>query len=200
MRGTRVNAYSIRGRALPAATVLIPVIAVIAIVASGCLAPGGDSSPGSQPSSPPATPTTPTPTPDPTATPEQTEQPSDGVFEVDVNTPDNHDVSVVVEDATGGLTDVTSGTPGDGMSVRWFDMKVENVGPNTLQLTWVGLPLDQDVQLFVATSDDGKLRLRMVQPGPPANSDAIGFDRVLNLTFDQPVAAEDVVASIQESL
>jgi hypothetical protein len=40
----------------------------------------------------------------------------------------------------------------------------------------------------------------MVQPGPPADSDAIGFDRVLNLTFDRPVSADDVLPTIQESL
>jgi hypothetical protein len=203
-----MNSYSIRSRALPAASVLIAVVAVIAIVASGALARGGDSGPGAQPSSPPSNPPTsvPTGTPEPTTAPtpdptaEPTPEPNDGVFEVDVNTPDNHDVSVIVEDASGSITDVTSGNPGDGMSVRWFDMKVENVDPNTLQLTWVGLPFDQDVQLFVAMRDDGRLRLRMVQPGPPANSDAIGFDRVLNLTFDQPISADDVLPTIQESL
>jgi hypothetical protein len=217
-----MNAISIRGRALPAASLLIAVVAVIAIVASGALARGGDSGPGAQPSptpssepSPQPTPTplpTTEPTPDPTVEPtpeptpvpepseEPSEAPSDGVFELDVNTPDNHDVMIIVEDATGNITGVTSGTPGDGMSVRWFDMKVENVDPNTLRLTWVGLPFDQDVQLFVAMRDDGKLRLRMVQPGPPAYSDAIGFDRVLNLTFDRPVSADDVLPTIQESL
>jgi hypothetical protein len=48
--------------------------------------------------------------------------------------------------------------------------------------------------------DDGNLRLRMVQPGPPANSDAMGFDRILILTFDRPISADDVLPTIQESL
>lgn len=193
-----MNTYPIRSRSLPAASLLLALVAVVAIVASGCTPRGGDSGSGSPPSSPPSN--TPGPTAEPTATPEPTEEPSDGIFEVDLNTPDNHDVTVTVDDATGSLSDVVSGNPGDGMSVRWFDMKVENVDPNTLRLTWVGLPLDQDVKLFVETSGDGKLRLRMVQPGPPLNSDAIGFDRIISLTFDRPVSADDVLPTIQEGL
>jgi hypothetical protein len=30
------------------------------------------------------------------------------------------------------------------------------------------------------------------------NSDALGFDRVLELSFDEPVRAEDVVTSVAE--
>ena len=40
---------------------------------------------------------------------------------------------------------------------------------------------------------DGVL-LRFGQNMPYPNTDAMGADRVLVLTFDQPVAAEDVVA------
>ncbi len=64
---------------------------------------------------------------------------------------------------------------------------------------WVGLGHDEVVRLGISRVDD-KVRLRFVQAAPPANSDATGYDRVLNLKFDVPVRSEDVLATIQESL
>jgi hypothetical protein len=85
------------------------------------------------------------------------------------------------------------------MSVRWFDVKVENIDETTLRVVWVGLPRDEVVRLGVSHVDD-KVRLRFVQAAPPAQSDAMGSDRVLRLTFAVPVRAEDVLVSMQESL
>ena len=121
------------------------------------------------------------------------------MFEVELDDLTDHDVSIVVDDETGSVVDVTSGRPGDGMSVRWFDLKIENIDAETLRIVWVGLPRDEVVQLGISRVD-GKVRLRFVQDGPPANSDATGFDRVLNVKFVVPVRAEDILASIQESL
>jgi hypothetical protein len=84
------------------------------------------------------------------------------------------------------------------MSVRWFDVKVENIDADTLRIVWVGLPRDELVRLTVS-SVDGQFRLHFVQDTPPANSDALGFDRILELSFDQPVRSEDVLTSVQES-
>ncbi len=85
------------------------------------------------------------------------------------------------------------------MSVRWFDVKVENIDADTLRIVWVGLARDEVIKLGVSTVD-GKLRLRFVQDGPPPNSDAMGHDRVLELSFAAPVRSEDVLTSVQESL
>ena len=184
-----------RGRALPAAALLIALVAVVAVVASGALGRAAD--PGNPtPSAPPSA--EPTPKPTPTPTPEPSEMP-DGIFNLDLNTVDDHDVKIVVDDRTGTVVDVTSGNAGDGMSVRWLDMKVENLDAETLRLTWVGLPRDETVRLFVI-EEQGQVKLAFVQAAPPNNSDALGFDRIVVLKFDAPVRAEDVTWSMQEGL
>ena len=40
----------------------------------------------------------------------------------------------------------SSGHAGDGMSVRWHDVQVENVDDSTLRITWVCLPVDDVVR------------------------------------------------------
>jgi hypothetical protein len=191
-----MNSNSIRGRALPGAALLIALVAVVAVVASGALGRAGDPA-GPTPSTPPSGSPTSTPKPTPSPTPEPSDPPADGIFTVDLNTVDDHDVKIVVADRTGTVVEVSSGNAGDGMSVRWFDMKVENLDAETLRLTWVGLPRDEAVKLFVS-QEDGKVRLLFVQAAPPINSDALGFDRIVVLRFDAPVSADDVVWSMQE--
>ena len=140
----------------------------------------------------------PTPAPaQPTAAP--SEAPTDGDIAVPLKNLTGDEVSVAIDDATGKLDVASSGNPGDGMSVRWFDVKVENIDAETLRVVWVGLGRDEVVRLGVSRVDD-KIRLRFVQAAPPAYSDATGYDRVLNLKFDVPVRSEDVLATIQESL
>jgi hypothetical protein len=63
---------------------------------------------------------------------------------------------------------------------------------------WVGLPRDEIVRLAI-TEIDGTVRLAFTQDAPPANSDALGFDRILELTFDGPVSSADVVTSVEEA-
>jgi hypothetical protein len=188
-----MNSRSIRGGALPAAALLFALVAIVAVVASGALGRAGD--PGPSPSAQPSVAPTRTPTP----THEPTETPPDGIFTVDLNTVDDHDVSIIVDDRTGTVVEVTSGNAGDGMSVRWFDMKVENLDAETLRLTWVGLPRDEAVRLFVF-EENGKLKLTFVQAAPPSNSDALGIERIVVLKFDAPIRAEDVVWSMQEGV
>ena len=146
---------------------------------------------------PVATPTiAPTPAPArPTAVP--SESPTDGDIAVPLKNLTGDDVSVVIHDKTGALDVASSGTPGDGMSVRWFDVKVENIDDDTLRIVWVGLPRDEIVELAI-TETDGTIRLAFVQDAPPPDSDALGFDRVLELSFDGPVRSEEVVTSVDE--
>jgi hypothetical protein len=190
-----MNSTSIRGRALPAAALLIALVAGVAVVASGALGRAGDPA-GPTPSAPPSA--APTPKPTPTPTPEPSETP-DGIFNLDLNTVDDHVVKIVVDDRTGTVVDARSGNAGDGMSVRWFDMKVENLDAETLRLTWVGLPRDETVRLFVI-EEHGKVKLAFVQAAPPNNSDAMGYDRIVVVKFNAPVRAEDVTWSMQEGL
>ena len=177
----------------------VVLAAVVALAANAAFGP--DTPPPPEPSKPPvAAPSTPPseePSQEPSAQP--SEPPVDGPTKIALKNLTGHDVWVELDDQTGGIVDARSGTPGDGMSVRWFDVKVENIDADTLRVVWVGLARDEAVSLGVSTVDR-KLRLRFVQDGPPAYSDAMGFDRVLELSFDQPVRSEDVLTSVQESV
>ena len=176
----------------------IAVVALLAIVASGVLGSGATPSPSPSPSAPTGTPT-PIPTGSPVVTP--TPVPSDaptGDFEVDLENAIDRDVSVLITDKTRALVGAKSGRPGDGMTVRWFDSKVENLDAKTLRIVWVGLPRDEQVQLSIDKTDGG-YRIRVVQAAPPANSDATGYDRILILTFDGDVSADDVKVVFKEA-
>lgn len=177
-----------------AAFAAIALLIVLAVLASGVFGRASDPGTGSpSPSTPPTTgsPTTP-PSPDPSDAPAPTPVPSPNEgFAFDLEAPTPHKVSVELDDETDSVTGATSGQPGDGMSVRWFDSIVKNVGDDTIQITWVALPQDDEVHVTV-DSVDGKIVVSIDQKAPPANSDALGNDRVMEITFDGPVSAKDV--------
>lgn len=179
--------------ALPVA-LLLAMTAVLVIVVGGVVGRGVDPSPAPSdaPSSPPTVPSSPQPTVVPT------DDPADGPITIDLDNLTDHDVSVVIDDETGILDGAVSGQPGDGMSVRWLDVKVENLDSKTLRVVWVGLPRDEQVQLSIS-EDDGTYHLDFVQAAPPANSDAVGYDRVLVLRFDTDVSADDVEVTFKEA-
>lgn len=164
--------------------------AVLAIAIAACSAPAG-AQPSSSPSLSPTPPPVATPSPDPSSRPSPG-TPSGHVIDLDVA--DDHDVSVVVENVTGHPVRVTSGRAADGMSVRWGDAKVVNLDDSTVRVTWVGLPLDERVDLRIAI-DNGPILLTFAQKAPPANSDATGYDRVIVLSFDTPVQADEVLVA-----
>jgi len=180
---------------LPVAAVLA-LVAVLALAACGPVGGAADRSP--VPSDAPSAPPTVQPSVPPSAPPagEPSEAPSDGSFQVDLKNLTDHDVAVDIDDETGNLTGASSGQPGDGMSVRWSDSKVENLDDATLRVVWVGLPGDEKLQLSI-TEVGGTYRLHFVQAAPPPYSDAVGFDRVLELAFDAPVSAKDVEVSFE---
>ncbi len=183
--------------ALPVAA-LFAVLAVLVVVAGGALGRAADPSPtpSDRPSTPPSVAPSAPSSPQPTVEP--TDDPADGPITVDLDNLTDHDVSVVIDDETGILDGAVSGKPGDGMSVRWFDVKVENLDSTTLRVVWVGLPRDEQVQLSIS-EDDGTYRLGLVQAAPPANSDALGYDRILVLRFDTDVNADDVEVTFEEA-
>lgn len=193
---------------IPAA-VTVGAVAVIALIASGVLrpTPATGATPSQSPSAPaspaPATPPPATPvpvTPEPATPAPAMPEPTDGVLQpvrLDIATP--NDVVLEVWDHAGVIDGARSGRAGDGMSVRWNDMKIENLGPSTLRLTWIGFPVDDDLILAV-NEHDGVIWLTLAQPVPPPNSDGLGFDRVLILEFASPVNADDVKSVIQEGV
>jgi hypothetical protein len=140
---------------------------------------------------PTATPTSPSPATPAPATPAPTADPVDGSGVVVLDTVDQNDPSVVVDDQTGTLSAVVTGHAGDGMSVRWNEAIVDQVDPRTIRVTWVGFPGKEQVALTV-DSDGGAPVLVFDQKGPYANTDALGADRVLVLTFDKAVDADEV--------
>ena len=184
--------------ALPLAA-LFAVLAVLALVAGGALGrsadppPASSDRPSTSPSAAPSAPSSPQPTVQPT------DDPAGGPMTVDLEDLTDHAVSVVIDDETGVLDGAVSGKPGDGMSVRWFDVKVENIDSTTLRVVWVGLPRDEQVRLSISELD-GTYRLRFVQAAPPANSDAVGYDRVLVLHFDTDINADDVKVTFEEAV
>jgi hypothetical protein len=180
-------------RAVAAGIAAVALVAVVGAVALGASrqpssAPAPSHSP--KPSAVPAIPTTPVPATPVPATP----APSDpvGVPPVVVlDTIEPDDPRVAIDDQSGTLVDVHTEPAGDGMSVRWNDSIVEQVGPKTIRVTWVGFPGAEQVVLTI-TADGGAPVLVFDQKAPYANTDALGADRVLVLSFDRAVDADEV--------
>ena len=158
--------------------------------------------PSDEPSDNPSSEPDPTPRPVP-ATPRPTLEPnpgSDGMpIKVDLEVENGADVYVDIVDGTGFLVGAESGSPADGASVPPYTIVVENVGENTLKLTWSDFPIDNALALYI-DEVDGKLRLLLVQPEPTGPTDAMGSDRELILSFSKAVSADEVEAFIQDGL
>jgi hypothetical protein len=187
---------SLTGVAVPASAVLLGVVAAFAVLGGGVLG-SGQASPSPVPSASPGNSPTAIPTVTPPAvTPSPT--PPVGVFDVDLENASGHDVSVSIDDETGTVVAARSGQPGDGMSVRWNEVKVEQVDANTIRLTWEAFTRDEDIQLSV-TKDGNDYRISLIQALPYPNTDAMGQDLILVLEFDGLVSAADVEATIESN-
>ncbi|HUP54281.1 MAG TPA: hypothetical protein VM408_02145 [Methylomirabilota bacterium] len=189
---------SIVSRNVLALAAALALVALLIMVAGGALGRGVEPSPERSPAPSVAPSVQPSALPTASPTLKPTDGPSDGPFKVDLENLTGDDVSVVIDDETGTLTGAASGIPGDGMSVRWFDVQVENLDAETVRVTWVGLPRDEELTLAI-TGESGSYQLLLVQAAPPANSDALGFDRVLDLRFESPVSAADVHVTVEET-
>ena len=203
---------------LAVAGLAVTAVAVVAL-AAGPLRPGpahaaqpspsAPVSPSAAPSvsAPPAKPDpTPVPTPVPTQAPTQSPiiDPNDGgedamPITVDLDTADQHDVSIDIVDRTGSISLASSGRPLEGMSVDFDALAVENVDGHTLRLTWTDFAMDNRLALFV-DEVGGRLQLILVRPEPTQPVDAIGGDRVLVLVFDRDVEAASVRTFVQSEL
>lgn len=173
--------------AAPAATLL--ALAATAALVAGCLgrAEAASPPPGASPGATPAPIATPSPQPS---------GPTGGLFEVDLDVASPRDVSVLIKDESGVITGALSGRAGDGMSVPWNQIRVENADSDTLRVTWVGLPGDDEVRV-VASGGPEDLRVVVTHLSPPENGDATGHDRVLLLDLAQDVPADTVTATLR---
>ena len=170
------------------------VAAIALAVAVGAVAFGAGRQPVSGPTPTPATTPPPVVTPSPVPTSPvspATPTPSDGPTVVVLDTVDENDPQVVVDDQTGKLADVRAGRAGDGMSTRWNTAIVDQVDPKTIRVTWVGFPGAESVALTIVAKNGAPV-LQFEQKAPYANTDALGADRVLLLTFDGDVDADDI--------
>jgi len=112
------------------------------------------------------------------------------VIPLDVFQP--HDVQLAISDREGLIAQVSSGQAADGMSTGWAQAIVRNAGPRTIEVVWTGIPRDELVTL-VARTDGDRVLLRFGQEAPPENSDLMGADRIVVLTFAEPIDAGRVV-------
>ena len=184
-----------------AVALIIAIVAVLAIVTVGF--GGAPKPPTATPSPSPAGSPTNVPSPDPTETPSASPSvPADhgpivGDVTIDLVEASRNDVKATVRDESGDVVGVRSGTPGDGMSVSWHDIAVENVDARTLRITWVGTGDEETVHVAVSAEADGYL-VEIVQNGLGPNSDSIGYDRELILSFEQSVDAADVTGGVAD--
>jgi hypothetical protein len=196
--------HSTRGQTVSSVAVALGAIAVVG-VAFGVLVsrPSAPSTPGASPSAP-AVVSTPKPSVPATPAPSAPAEPSPSAApsvpaSIDLESASGHRVRLSIEDPSGRLVGVESGHPGDGMSVRWHDSIVEGAGANAIRITWVAFPDDVSPNLGVLDLDGG-LSVAIVQRGPVPNSDALGEDRVVVLTFDRAVDAGSIDVKVIDDM
>ena len=195
-----MNASPKRGQTVPAVAFVLALVAVVAAIAFGALRapadPGSGAPSPSAPASPaPSTPASPAPATPAPATPAPSDEP-EVPAPFDLDNPNGTDVQAVIQDETGRVVAGRSGSPVSGMSVRWFDLKVENVDADTLRLTYVALPIAEIHQVRVSEVD-GQLKIAILMPLPYENSDALGQDLIIEIDFDEAVDAADIDGEIR---
>lgn len=168
------------------------LFSAIALGATGVF--GRTVTPVPEPSDPPIVVPSTAPTTPPTAAPsdEPSSPPADR-FVVDLDTVDQNDVSVVIDDETGTVVGAMSGQAGDGMSVRWSTIRIDAMDADTLKLTWAGWLQDEVIDVVVARGGVGYF-VTFTQKMPYPNTDAMGADRVLIIDFASAVDPSEVEA------
>ena len=161
-----------------------------------------DASPTPRPSTKPTSTPKPrpaTPAPKPTAAaPDPTDDAGHDAMpiHVDLQNATGAQVHVDIVDRAGVITIAKSGRPGDGASVPPDTLVVRNLDARTLRLTWVDVPIDNALALYVDRTATG-FRFVLIQPEPRGDTDAIAFDRELILTFSEAISAKDIEAFLQ---
>lgn len=175
-----------RTRSIPVLPALV-LAGTVALTAAACGSAGPSASP-SPSASPTAAPATPAPTPTAVANGPR----------VNLTVAGGQNVVAVINDRTGKFTEATSGTAGATMSVQWFKSIVKQVDANSVEITWVGLPRDEEVGVEI-TKAGTSWAVEFTQASPPLNSDAEGADRVMVLKFSEAIKATDVAVTFVAS-
>lgn len=182
--------FKSRSRFAPAIVAL-----TIALLLAACRTGAG--APAASPSDVPATPS-PAPASPAPATPAPTETPAANM-RVELQSTSGQDVTIDILDRSGSVTGARSGTPAEGVSFASDAVVIENIDSRTLRLGWSDFPIDNALRLFVDPVGVG-YRFLVIQPAPTGPADAMGEDRILELTFDRDISAAEVEAFIQEGL
>ena len=186
---TPTRSTSTRGQAQTVVAVLLGAVVAVGLAAFAFSRPGGVAGSPAAPSAHPSASPSAAPIVVPTASP------NNGSTVVVLESASGHDVSLNIHDDSGSIVKAASGKPGEGMSIRWHDADVQNVDARTIAIRWAAFPLDEVLDLGVNVAS-GQYELTFVQAGPYPNTDAMGEDRILILTFDAPVSANDVSVEI----
>jgi hypothetical protein len=138
------------------------------------------------------------PNPSPSASPSVSPIPSSsasaGIL-VDLIVSAGEPQKVDVIDDSGMLLEASSGSPtGDGQSFPSDAVEVTNIDATTLQLGWAGFPCRTDHELGIGS--DPRV-MTLVRPPCEGVTDSIGLDRILILTFSEPIVAADVDITLQ---
>lgn len=181
------------------ATVMVAVVAIFAVFASGVLdtgsAPGKADAP-SPSAAPTADPTSPPGSPPPTG---NADDAADGVDTVELANWPGVGSTVLVWDETDSLADARSGSPDrepvDGNVVE----TAVSADGSIVRLTWSDLPIASRAMLSVR-QDGGKYRIDLIRPRPQQPTDNVVSERVLELHFNVAISAEDVDVRLVENL
>ena len=176
-------------------TLLQPVPLLASLVLLVAVAAAGAAVGGWLDREPAVVPPVVSPSPSPSSSPVPTVVPSPETIRVDLIEHLGDDAFIDVIDTSGTLVDAVSGDPGDGVDVVPETVQVENdpADPATIILTWAGETCDTSHELVI-DSDGRTLRITR----PPCSGDSLGgVGHVLRLTFDGPLAAADITATIE---
>jgi hypothetical protein len=139
----------------------------------------------------------PVPSPTPSAVPTAAPSPSPSLvietIRVDLSELYGADAFIEVTDESGTVTAAVTGTPRDGGSTDGQSVVVtEGTSPDTVVLTWTGLPCETGHQLVIAP--DG---LTMTLFRTTCEGDTFPRDLVLVLTFAGPVDPADLAVTLE---
>ncbi len=116
-------------------------------------------------------------------------------FQVDLIEHVGQDAYIDVIDGSRTVVDAVSGDPGDGVDVAPDTVRVENdpSDPATIVLTWAGGVCDTSHRLVI--DPDGRT---LTITRPRCSGDSLGgVGHVLRLTFDGPLPAGEITATIE---
>src|SRR5687768_8799816 len=192
---------------IAAVTAALVFVAVVAFGGGGGRGgDGGNGGVGGPSVAPSESPASPTPAPSESPSESPSEAPSEAPSDDPDEAPTERPGPVVTPRPTLEPDPGSDGMPikvdletenGADVYVEPYKVVVENVGENTLKLTWSDYPIDNALALYI-DEVDGTLRLVLVQPEPSGPTDSVGSDRELILTFSSAVSADDVEAIIQD--